>query len=831
MNHPPESPNEDALRVLEVLAQSSQTPLDRILASRALGEATRAIPGDDRQTWARRLVEVGESLNLRVRSVECSLADALTFVRQGIGMATCVERPDGQLQWLLLVGCRGRRIRLASLDPAAPEELVRRKSVRRMLGVSSDSTPIRWVLGQPALPCESASRRAEGGPSDQAPTPLSRLFALLAPERQDILIVTIFSAVVGILALATPVAVEALVNTVAFGRYLQPVVILAIMLCTFLGFAAAIRAMVTYVVEILQRRLFIRVVEDLAYRLPRVGQHALDQFHGPELANRFFDVVTVQKVAAGLLLDGIGIVLQTVIGMLVLAFYHPFLLGFDVFLLLLLAVVVFVLGRGATRTAVKESKAKYKLGNWMQEILRHPTAFKLHAGSQFALDRADELAVHWLETRQKHFRVLMRQILFALAIQVVGATLVLGLGGWLVIQGELNLGQLVAAELIVMVIVASFAKLGKHMESFYDLLAAVDKLGVLYDLPIEAHDKLFHLADHRPASVQARDLTLKLGGELILRDLNFTLRTGERVALTGPPASGKSSLIDLLSGIRQPTTGHLELDGIDLRELRPDSLRENLAVARSVEIFGGSIDENVHLNRSQTSAFDVREALDAVGLLDEVLRLPDGLNTVLQTDGAPLSGSQALRLMLARAIVGRPRLLLIDGTLDSLSDHDIRSILTPVLAKESPWTLVVATGRQQVLEACERSIELSTEELIRHGKLYRLVEKIEVSSWTCITDTDYGDTNDGRVPRTGEVRPAGASARAIVPRSSTAGGVHRRAADPVHRSDGLRPVATIGPGYRQGRGLRAAGTSADGNLSGHRDRLATSPKAWWKVPA
>ena len=333
----------------------------------------------------------------------------------------------------------------------------------------------------------------------------------------------VFALLVGVLALAMPVAVEALVNTVAFGRYLQPVVVLAILLFTFLAFAAAMRALITFIVEILQRRLFVRVVEDLAYRLPRVQQQSFDHVHGPELVNRFFDVVTVQKTIAALLLDGIAIVLQTVIGMAVLAFYHPFLIGFDVVLLLLIAFIIFVLGRGAVRTAVQESKAKYAVGAWLEELARHHTAFKLHAGTQFALDRADQLAVNWLEYRRDHFRIVMRQILFALGLQALAATALLGLGGWLVILGELTLGQLVAAELIVMMIVGSFAKLGKYIESFYDLLASVDKLGYLFDLPTESHDKLFHLRDGAPAAVNVQDVTYKFGSHPVLEHLESAI--------------------------------------------------------------------------------------------------------------------------------------------------------------------------------------------------------------------------------------------------------------------------------------------------------------------
>ena len=201
----------------------------------------------------------------------------------------------------------------------------------------------------------------------------------------------------------------------------------------------------------------------------------------------------------------------------------------------------------------------------------------------------------------------------------------------------------------------------------------------------------------------------------------------------------RASLIDLLSGVRQPSSGHLELDGIDLRELRPDSLREHLAVARSVEIFSGSIDENVHLNRSHISALDVREALDTVGLLDEVLRLPEGLNTLLQTAGTPLSGSQAVRLMLARAIVGRPRLLLIDGTLDALPDADADRVLSRLTGKEEPWTLLVATGRQQVIKACDRVISLAPPRRSRSQNVARVSGIIGKTLATRRTDTDCGD--------------------------------------------------------------------------------------------
>jgi len=701
----------DALRILEEFSKAAQHPFDRILAGRALAEAERAIPGEGVMTWARRLVEVGESMDLRVQSLECTLPEALAFVRQGMPVATAVEQPDGSLRWVSVCEVRGRRVRLSDLASAASDAWVSQRALRRCLGGVAPADRRPWLVGQPALACELASGQPHGHGDSHSVSPLGRLWGLILPERKDLWVIVVFSIIDGVLMLATPIAVEALVNTVAFGRYLQPIVVLAILLFTFLTFAAALRALLSYVVEILQRRLFVRLVADLAYRLPRVRSPAFDGVYAPELVNRFFEIATVQKVASSLLLDAVSIVLQTFVGMAVLAFYHPYLLGFDMVLLMLIAFITFGLGRGAVKTAVKESKAKYAVGEWLEELVRHPTAFKMHSGNQFALDRSDRLTVAYLDARKKHYRIILRQLLFALGLQALVATALLGLGGWLVIQGQLTLGQLVAAELIVTVIVGSFAKMGKHLESFYDLLASIDKLGHLFDLPTERHDKLFHLQAGAPAAVTVRQVSYGYGGheghgQEVLHDVSFEIRPGESVALTGPSGSGKSTLIDLLSGLRQPASGHLELDGIDLRELRPDSLREHLAVSRAIEVFHGTIDENVHLNRPNTTAQDVREALAAVGLLDEILRLPDGLNTTLQTDGAPLSTVQALRLMLARAIADRPRLLLIDGTLDALPDSLLRALIPNLVGPGRPWTVVIATGRQMVIDRCDRVVSL-----------------------------------------------------------------------------------------------------------------------------
>lgn len=533
--------------------------------------------------------------------------------------------------------------------------------------------------------------------------PLARLRLLLRPERRDILSVAVYAVAVAVLSLATPIAVEALVNTVAFGILLWPVVAISGVLLGCLGLAAAIRAMQVYVVECVQRRLFVRVVADYARRLPRLRLDALDARHGPELANRFFDVLTVQKALATLLLDGVAIVVTVVVGMVVLAFYHPFLLGFDILLVLLIAFALFVLGWGGVRTGLHESHLKYDVAAWLEEILRAHRALKFAGGGRLALDTADRLAGDYVSARVAHFRVVWRQTVFALGLQVVASTALLGLGGYLVINRQLTLGQLVAAELIVALVVASVAKLGKYAEAYYDLLAGAEKLGILTDLPLERAG-----GERLPRAAAGMAVRARGVDHVSHRDLaapaDWEVAPGERVAVVGPPGSGKTTVFEVLCGLRDPAKGAVELDGIDLRSLALDDLREQVALVGAPELVFGTVEENVRLGRADLPAAEVREALRAVGLHQAVLALPLGLDTPVVPAGGPLSAGQALRLTLARALAGRPRLLILDGALDGLDVRDCPDLLDRLFDRRAPWTLLVATADPAVVARCDRTI-------------------------------------------------------------------------------------------------------------------------------
>jgi len=528
--------------------------------------------------------------------------------------------------------------------------------------------------------------------------PWARLTELLRLERRDVFTILAFALGVGLLSIVTPAAIEALVNTVAFGVLLWPVVVLSIVMLGFLVFSALLRALQVAVAEYMQRRIFARAAHAFATRFSRAEIESFDGRNPTDIVNRFFEVATVQKAVTALLVDGVAIAMTTLVGLVVLAFYHPYLLTFALVMVVLIAFLILVLGIGGVRTSIAESYAKFDMAAWLEEIAKCPHTFRFGKGGTVALERAATLTDAYLVARRRHFRVVWRQTLFALLLEAIASTVLLGLGGWLVINRQLNLGQLVAGELIVTLVLTALSKLGKYVEIFYDLQASLDKLGVIGTLTLEPDGG---------EQLPPRDTPLQAVAEIRRRDrtLKLVARPGERVAVIGPSGCGKTFLLETLSLLRLPHEGFLEFDGIDARSLDRPSTRLRIALVGGAETFAGTVAENIRVGRVELSALDVQQALDMVGLDDTVARLPHGIATPLASDGLPLSTNEILRLSIARAIAGRPRLLLIDGLLDGLDVHKCPQLLDAIFNRNAPWTLVVVTARDDIRNRCDKTVE------------------------------------------------------------------------------------------------------------------------------
>ncbi|MEQ1851965.1 MAG: ABC transporter ATP-binding protein [Chthoniobacteraceae bacterium] len=658
------------------------------------------------------LVSAAAEVYMHVSPIRMPLSEAIWQAHQNTPIVIWNAKES---RWLVITYAGWFSLRIADGDHPTHRVTISRSQLAEMLGLGGVHDVVEAGIVQPERPAHGMSSHgdhgAHGGEHAHA-SPVRRFLGLLRAEKQDVWTLLIFSVFAGILYLAVPLAVDAVVSNLAFGGqqapYLQAIVVLSIALFACLALQAVVNGFQYYISDIIQRRIFVRTASDLAYRLPRVKAEALDDVHAPELVNRFLDVVTVQKSTALLLLDGVNLVFGTLIGMLLLALYHPTLLLFSAVLLVLIVVVLWICGRGAVDTSIKESRMKYDLVNWFEEIAHFPMLFKGPGGHTMASEKANQFASEYVTARAAHFRILMRQVAGLLTLQVFAAAGLLGVGGWLVIGQQITLGQLVASELILSTIVTSLAKLGKKLEAWYDAMAAMDKLGHIVDLPIEREDGEQPERREGGAEVIASSLSFGyLDGPPLFAERSFHIRPGTRACITGPHGAGASSLLDILFGLRKPTGGFVTIDGLDLRTWYLEALRQHVQLIHRDEIVDATIAENLRLGRSDIGMDEIRDALARVGLLDFLLHRPEGLNLRLKFGGAPLSGNQRTRLPLARALVQRPRLLLLDELFDGLDPESFRQLAPAIFDKSLPWSVIITTRDHDVTNLCDQVIQIA----------------------------------------------------------------------------------------------------------------------------
>lgn len=698
--------------MLAEFAVRLEVPTEGTRIQQAINDISVGSDPESTDSFCTTFMRAAQTVGIRIAPMDLNNREVWELLLDGFSIGLVCKEGGRRTAWVFSNVSMGSVDATHIVDRNSQTSSISKRRLKQIIQKSDCEV---FLIAEPSLVCEaittsigseidgiqrvaSKERHADSHSHDHI-SPFQRMTRMLRLESRDILSLVVFGIVVSVLDLATPLAVEQMVTTIGFASMVQPLIWIAVLLFSILTLSAVIKALQFFIIEILQRRMLVRIVGDLSARLPRLEREAMDGIHGPEMANRFFDVMTIQKATASLLIEGLSLVIQTITGLLLLAIYSPFLLVFDIVLVLCMTAFVYLLGRNSVKTAIEESLIKYRIAHWLQEVIGNPGAFQVHGGSELSVDRANRLTVEYLSARRKHFVVLMRQTLFALMLYAISISTLLSLGGYLVLSNSLTMGQLVASVSVVAVVVGAFSKVGKSLETFYDLMSAFDKVGHLIDLPTLTPARSLK-PDVGPVDVRLRSLAVHGGNEHSVHIGDLYIPRGGRFAITGEGECGKSLTLLTLCGLRPPHHGLAEIGGVDSREVNRFADGSMVSLAGPIEIFHGSLLENISLNRASVSSDDVRDALQAVDLWNEALGLPNGLETMLQSGGYPLSGSQATRLMIARAIVAKPRLLLIDGLLDFLPPTMRERIWSRIAEPSKPWTIVTVTHDDTIIRSC-----------------------------------------------------------------------------------------------------------------------------------
>ncbi len=557
-------------------------------------------------------------------------------------------------------------------------------------------------------------------------TPITRLFRLLLTERKDIAYLYFYAFIIAIVNLSLPLGIQAILQLVSGGVIFNSIVLLIGFVIMGVAVGGVLQIMQYSIVEVLQRRLFTKAAFEFSYRLPRIRNEALLNYYAPELMNRFFEVITLQKGLPKLLIDLAGAILQILFGMVLLSFYHPFFVFFGIAVITILILIFYLTGGAALRSNIVVSKYKFKMVYWLQELARTLTSFKLAGYTELPLSKTESLVNSYLYYRKKHFQVLMTQFLNILAFKtlIVGGLLLIGTS--LVINRQITLGQFVAAEIVIILVIGAVEKIILNMSNIYDMLTAVDKLGYITDMPLERKGGVYlQYKKHEGMQIKIKDLSYRYpdSPSYVLQDVNLEIQASERVGLAGYSGSGKNSLVKVLSGVLHNYQGSVAINGLPLRDINLVSLHN--AIAKNVsmeELFDGTILENITMGRPSVSYDDVLWAIDKIGLIDTINSLPDGLMTHVISGGKRLSSSINIKLILARCVAERPQVMILNDFLHDLNKEERVRIVKFLLDRSNPWTLISVSNEPLILEGCDRIILMNKGKVAEQGSYKELMK-------------------------------------------------------------------------------------------------------------
>lgn len=551
-------------------------------------------------------------------------------------------------------------------------------------------------------------------------TPIQRLWLLLKPDSKEIYNIYIYSAFNGLVALSLPLGIQAIINLIQGGLVSTAWIVLVVVVVLGVGINGMIKIFQFRITENLQQKIFTRGALEFAYRIPRIKMEALYKYYAPELMNRYFDIMSVQKGLSKLLIDFSAATLQVLFGLLLLSLYHSFFIIFSVILILLVFIIFKFTAKRGLDTSLLESKYKYQLAHWLEELARTVNSFKLSGNSNLPMQKTDEHINSYLHAKEKHFKVLVQQYGLLVIFKMIIAAGLLVIGGILVMEQVINIGQFVAAEIIILLVIDSVEKLIASLENIYDVITAVEKIGQVTDIELDSEEGI-ELSEHAVGNglnIEMSNVYFQYPNHptQTLKNLNLEIKEGDQILIIGKNGSGKTTLMHIIASLYDIQQGQIVYHGLPKANINMTSIRSVIGNCMNQGLlFNGTILENITMGRDDCSFAQAKWAIDNLGLKDFIKSMPQGFNTIIDPQGKKLSMSITEKLLLARSIANKPKLLLIEDAFEHIDESERKQIIDFLTDTIHGWTIVATSADKYYAQKTDRILLIDDGSIVKEG--------------------------------------------------------------------------------------------------------------------
>ena len=541
---------------------------------------------------------------------------------------------------------------------------------------------------------------------------LCRLLSLLRLDKKDISAIYFFAILSGFISLILPLGIQTIVTLVQTNEISTSVVVLIaiVVLGVFLGGLIQVRQM--QVIERVEQKIFTRYALEFANKLPKLDIEKLDSFYLPELVNRFFDTPALAKGIKKIMLDIPAAVIQTFFGLILLAFYHPVFIVFGALLIVIVLIIIRFTSPQGLATALKASDYKYAIAAWIEEMARVIKSFKYNKGTNLHIQKSDKLVTSYLESRTNHFKILLTQYWSLIGFKILITAAMLVLGSILLVKQQINVGQFIAADIVIIAIINSVEKLILSLDKVYDALTSIQKINSVLDSEVESSGTALLNETNYGVAINYKQVSFAYNNqENILNNISFTIQQGQFVCITGSSGSGKSTLLKLLTGAFKNFDGSILIDEIPLANYSLKSLRSQTGILlNQQDIFNGTLLENITLGNPNILLSDVTQLANQIGLVNFIQQHQEGFDTILDPQGKRLSRKVSQHILLLRALIGKHRLLLLEEPFNYLDDAQKNSVLQ-YLRKNNIATIIITSEKEEIMNDCDVIIRLKNGEI------------------------------------------------------------------------------------------------------------------------
>jgi ATP-binding cassette subfamily B protein len=547
---------------------------------------------------------------------------------------------------------------------------------------------------------------------------LNQLIQLAISEKKDITNVYIFAIFSGIIQLSLPLGVQSIIGFVLGGAFSTSLIVLISLVIVGVLFSGMLQLQQMKIIEKMQQKLFHSYAFMFKKNLMELDLKKSDDFYFPEMMNRFLDISTLQKGFSKILLDIPLASIQILLGLLIVAIYHPLFLILVVIMLIIIIIIFYLTSKKGLETSIKESSYKYETTGWLEEIARMIHTFKLQRAHNLSLDKMDQKVSNYLEYRTKHFNILLFQFknLIFLKIMITAAMLIVGT--YLLIHQKLNIGQFVAAEIIILMMIASVEKIITNLDTFYDLLTSLDKLHTVQNQTNENDGIHLLPVNNKGMSIEFNNVSYEYIDQLpILANLNFKIEPGEKISISGKDGSGKSTLLRLFSSLYTPNNGSILFNRIPIQNLQLGSLRNSIGIMLNrLDIFKGTIEDNITMGNKSILLQKIIEVSKAIGLEEYINHTPKGFETIIETTGKKLPRSVIKKIMILRAIINEPSLILLEEPFSELQPESVEKIQHYILHNLPNSTVIVVSNDEPFIKLSDKNFHMHNQQLQINSK-------------------------------------------------------------------------------------------------------------------